>query len=75
MVCDEAGDVCPPQPKNDPSFELLGDFAPGDLGSGLSVLIEFESNCAPDVLFMGGPRLGGIGFAEKSDMVEERDLP
>jgi len=67
----EPGEVFPPQPKKDPSFD-----APGDLGSGLSVLlIVFASNAAPCVPLLGGLRFGGGGLEEKRDIVPGREWP
>jgi hypothetical protein len=67
----EPGEVFPPQPKKDPSFD-----APGDLGSGLSMLlIVFASNAAPRVPSLGRLRFGGEGLEEKRDIVPGREWP
>jgi hypothetical protein len=66
VVVDEAGEVLPPQPKNDPSFD-----APGDLGVVLLELLKelasFEKSL--DATLSGRFRCGGVGLVEKMDIV------
>jgi hypothetical protein len=74
VVVDEAGDVLPPQPKKDPSFDV-----PGDLGS---CLLRFEGDVGVVVssgregTFTGSVSFcNGRGLLENMDMVSERAFP
>lgn len=66
VVVDEAGEELPPQPKKDPSFDVLG-----DLGSGLLELLKALVSCerSVGVTLSGRLRWGGVGLVEKMDMV------
>jgi hypothetical protein len=66
VVVDEAGEVLPPQPKKEPSFDV-----PGDLGSALFELLKvpFPSEKSLDTTLSGSFRCGGVGLVEKTDIV------
>ena len=68
VVVEDAGDVLPPQPKNDPSLD-----APGDFGKGLFVVLESCDSLeyVRDIALGMFMLCGGVGLFENMDIVAE----